>query len=300
MRLVGLTRAFIYAGTPSVVASLWNVEDSSTAQLMASFYKNLKTMTKVEALRQAQLQLIKGNVNSDYSPAGDRRGRQVRRNSELSAPCSKLRAPCFGCRLDLSSLLLGTVYLGGGGEMNSIPLPSIPLEPDHLTLVGRKALEQQRLKRGVEILSEEVEERYRLVVGESAEMKHAVELAKKAASSRATVLLLGESGTGKEILARAISNWSERKDRPFIAIDSVGLSKKNCWRASCSAMNKARLPARTAVRRGKSNWLMAARSFSMRSATSPPRTPSQALALPPRAGVERVRESCPCCSMLGS
>ena len=63
--LVGLTRAFIYAGTPSVVASLWNVEDSSTAQLMASSYKNLKTMTKVEALRQAQLQLIRGNVNSD-------------------------------------------------------------------------------------------------------------------------------------------------------------------------------------------------------------------------------------------
>ncbi len=63
--LVGLTRAFIYAGTPSVVASLWNVEDSSTAQLMASFYKNLKTMTKVEALRQAQLKLIRGNVNSD-------------------------------------------------------------------------------------------------------------------------------------------------------------------------------------------------------------------------------------------
>ena len=61
----GLTRAFIYAGTPSVVASLWNVEDSSTAQLMASFYKNLKTMTKVEALRQAQLQLIRGNVNSE-------------------------------------------------------------------------------------------------------------------------------------------------------------------------------------------------------------------------------------------
>lgn len=63
--LVGLTRAFIYAGTPSVVASLWKVEDSSTAQLMASFYKNLKTMTKVEALRQAQLQLINGNVSSD-------------------------------------------------------------------------------------------------------------------------------------------------------------------------------------------------------------------------------------------
>ncbi len=63
--LVGLTRAFIYAGTPSVVASLWNVEDSSTAALMASFYKNLRTMTKVEALRQAQLELIRGGASSD-------------------------------------------------------------------------------------------------------------------------------------------------------------------------------------------------------------------------------------------
>jgi CHAT domain-containing protein/Tfp pilus assembly protein PilF len=63
--LVGLTRAFIYAGTPSVVASLWSVDDSSTAHLMASFYRNLKTMSKVEALRQAQLGLIRGEGRSD-------------------------------------------------------------------------------------------------------------------------------------------------------------------------------------------------------------------------------------------
>ena len=110
--------------------------------------------------------------------------------------------------------------------MNSIPFPSRPLEPDHLTLVVPKTLERQRLNGGVEILSEEVEERHRLIVGESAEMKEAVDLAKKAAGSNATVLLLGESGTGKEIFARAIHNWSERKDRPFIAINSVGLSKE--------------------------------------------------------------------------
>ncbi len=101
-----------------------------------------------------------------------------------------------------------------------------PFEPDHVALVVRKALEQQRLKRGVEILSEEVGERYRLVVGASAKMKDAIELAKKAASSSATVLLLGESGTGKEIFARAIHNWSVRRERPFIAINSVGLSKE--------------------------------------------------------------------------
>jgi DNA-binding NtrC family response regulator len=101
-----------------------------------------------------------------------------------------------------------------------------PFEPDHVALVVRKALEQQRLKRGVEILSEEVGERYRLVVGASAKMKDAIDLAKKAASSSATVLLLGESGTGKEIFARAIHNWSVRRERPFIAINSVGLSKE--------------------------------------------------------------------------
>ena len=101
-----------------------------------------------------------------------------------------------------------------------------PFEPDHIAIVLQKALERQRLKRGVEILSEEIGQRYHLVLGESAKMKHAVDLARKAAGSNATVLLLGESGTGKEIFARNIHNWSERKDRPFIAINSVGLSKE--------------------------------------------------------------------------
>jgi CHAT domain-containing protein len=61
--LVGLTRAFIYAGTPSVVASLWKVDDASTAHLMSSFYRNLKTKTKVESLREAQLGMIRGKVD---------------------------------------------------------------------------------------------------------------------------------------------------------------------------------------------------------------------------------------------
>ena len=62
--LVGLTRAFIYAGTPSVVASLWKVDDASTASLMSSFYKNLKTKSKVESLRQAQLEMIRGKLGT--------------------------------------------------------------------------------------------------------------------------------------------------------------------------------------------------------------------------------------------
>jgi CHAT domain-containing protein len=56
--LVGLSRGFIYAGTPSLLATLWEVDDQSTAILMEHFYKNwLKGMTKPEALRQAQITL---------------------------------------------------------------------------------------------------------------------------------------------------------------------------------------------------------------------------------------------------
>ena len=101
-----------------------------------------------------------------------------------------------------------------------------PFEPDHIALIVQKALERERLKRGVELLSGEVDERYRLIVGTSAKMNQAIDLAKKAATSKATVLLLGESGTGKEIFARGVHKWGERKGGPFIAINCVGLSKE--------------------------------------------------------------------------
>lgn len=53
--LVGLTRAFFFAGTPSVVASLWRVPDDATQQLMMQFYTHLRAgVGKAEALRQAQ------------------------------------------------------------------------------------------------------------------------------------------------------------------------------------------------------------------------------------------------------
>ena len=64
-----------------------------------------------------------------------------------------------------------------------------------------KALEREKLKRGLEQISKETGDRYRLVGGESPKMQLAIETAKKAAASRSTVLLLGESGTGKEVFA---------------------------------------------------------------------------------------------------
>jgi CHAT domain-containing protein len=54
--VIGLTRGFLYAGARSIVASLWEVDDAATEQLMLSFYRNLQGHTKREALRLAQIE----------------------------------------------------------------------------------------------------------------------------------------------------------------------------------------------------------------------------------------------------
>ncbi len=53
--IVGLNRAFLYAGTPSVIASLWNIDDEASSLLMQKFYTYLKEgKSKAEALQLAQ------------------------------------------------------------------------------------------------------------------------------------------------------------------------------------------------------------------------------------------------------
>ncbi len=57
--VMSLARAFLYAGCPSIIMTLWNVEDVSSAALMIEFYKNLKNgFTKDEALRRAKTSYI--------------------------------------------------------------------------------------------------------------------------------------------------------------------------------------------------------------------------------------------------
>ena len=57
--IIGLTRSFIYAGTASVMASLWKVNDFATKELMTAFYKHLKHKSKAEALQAAQQEIRK-------------------------------------------------------------------------------------------------------------------------------------------------------------------------------------------------------------------------------------------------
>jgi CHAT domain-containing protein len=65
--VIGLTRAFMYAGAPTVGVSLWSVADKSTAELMTDFYKRLlspSSHSSVAAMRDAQLAMISGKKYS--------------------------------------------------------------------------------------------------------------------------------------------------------------------------------------------------------------------------------------------
>ena len=98
-----------------------------------------------------------------------------------------------------------------------------PFNADHLTVVINKALATLALHRQVDVLRQEVDDRYDHLVGTNAKMAAQLTIAKQAAQSDVTVLLLGETGTGKEVVARAIHRWSPRRSKPFVAINCAAL-----------------------------------------------------------------------------
>jgi len=98
-----------------------------------------------------------------------------------------------------------------------------PFSADHLTVVVNKALASVALHRQVDVLRQEVDDRYDRLVGTNAKMTAQLTIAKQAAQSDVTVLLLGETGTGKEVVARAIHRWSPRRSKPFVAVNCAAL-----------------------------------------------------------------------------
>ncbi|HWE25610.1 MAG TPA: sigma-54 dependent transcriptional regulator, partial [Myxococcales bacterium] len=102
-----------------------------------------------------------------------------------------------------------------------------PVAFEALAVFIEKALEKRRLARDAATLRERVHDRYRLtgMIGDSPELQAVFEVVKKAAPTKATVLILGESGTGKELIAQAVHEESPRRDRPFIKVSCAALTE---------------------------------------------------------------------------
>jgi DNA-binding NtrC family response regulator len=100
-----------------------------------------------------------------------------------------------------------------------------PVDSNHLLLLVERALEQARLRTENILLREEWSKRYGFprIIGESEAIKRAVSETQRVARTEANVLLLGESGTGKELFARAVHHLSNRRDKPFVAINCAAI-----------------------------------------------------------------------------
>ena len=100
-----------------------------------------------------------------------------------------------------------------------------PFDPDHLSMLIERALENRRLIAENSLLREELAQNmgFSEIVGQNEKMKEVSRLIQKVAGSDTSVLLQGESGTGKELFARAIHNLSPRRDKSYVAINCAAI-----------------------------------------------------------------------------
>jgi two-component system response regulator HydG len=96
-----------------------------------------------------------------------------------------------------------------------------PVDLDELRAIVQKASERGRLARTNRELMRRLDERFGFegVIGNSPAMQEVVKKMRAAAPTDATVLLLGETGTGKDLIARAIHNNSNRKNKHFATLN---------------------------------------------------------------------------------
>lgn len=91
-----------------------------------------------------------------------------------------------------------------------------------------RALDKVELSKRVSQLEMKIEQKYSFdnIIGRSVPILSAIEMGRKVAQTDATVLLTGETGTGKEVFAQSIHYGSQRKNKPFVAINCSAFSKE--------------------------------------------------------------------------
>ena len=100
-----------------------------------------------------------------------------------------------------------------------------PFKMDELLLRVQRILKQKELEKENARLKSKTSSLQVIegIIGKSKKMRHVFELVQRVADKDATVLIRGESGTGKELIASAVHGLSQRKDKPWVAINCAAL-----------------------------------------------------------------------------
>jgi len=102
-----------------------------------------------------------------------------------------------------------------------------PFDTSQMVQMINRALKERKLETENLVLKDEFAGELGLpeIIGDSGAITQTMELVKKVAPTKATVLLAGESGTGKEVFARALHHLSERKDGPFVPVNCAAIPR---------------------------------------------------------------------------
>jgi DNA-binding NtrC family response regulator len=100
-----------------------------------------------------------------------------------------------------------------------------PVDTTRLQVLLEKSIEQESLSREVNLLRHQLRQKgsFGQMVGQSRSMQEVYRWVELAGTSTAPVLVYGESGTGKELVARTIHELSNRRNKPFVAINCAAI-----------------------------------------------------------------------------
>ena len=100
-----------------------------------------------------------------------------------------------------------------------------PFDNEELKQTIAKALQLRTLEHEKELLDDELKKtlHFGTIVGNSPAMMNVYKMISQVAETRTNILITGESGTGKELIARAIHEQSDRRDKPFMVINCGGI-----------------------------------------------------------------------------
>jgi DNA-binding NtrC family response regulator len=100
-----------------------------------------------------------------------------------------------------------------------------PVDTTRLQVLLEKSIEQESLSREVNLLRHQLRQKgsFGQMVGQSRGMQEVYRWVELAGTSTAPVLVYGESGTGKELVARTVHELSNRRNKPFVAINCAAI-----------------------------------------------------------------------------